>query len=146
MLPKDIHHFGTQLAQTSRAWRGKLDRRLHHLGLSQARWVVLLQVARSETPPTQRELAKRVSVEGPTLARLLDGLESQGLVERMPVEEDRRAKRIGLTDKSRSLITDIERIAADVRAEVLAGISEAEIQACQQLFSRIQSNLERAAE
>ncbi|MFO6383447.1 MarR family transcriptional regulator, partial [Pseudomonas aeruginosa] len=46
MAQTDKHYFGTLLAQTSRAWRAELDRRLSHLGLSQARWLVLLHLAR----------------------------------------------------------------------------------------------------
>lgn len=89
----DQHRFGMQLAQMSRGWRAELDRRLAGLGLSQARWLVLLHLARFEEAPTQRELAQSVGVEGPTLARLLDSLESQGLVQRQSVMEDRRAKK-----------------------------------------------------
>lgn len=57
MAQTDKHYFGTLLAQTSRAWRAELDRRLSHLGLSQARWLVLLHLARHRDSPTQRELA-----------------------------------------------------------------------------------------
>ncbi len=143
MSDNDKHYFGTQLAQASRAWRAELDRRLSHLGLSQARWLVLLHLARHAAAPTQRELAQSVGVEGPTLARLLDGLEAQGLVRRQAVAEDRRAKRIALTPKADVLIADIENIAAAVRNEVLTGISEEEIAACQKILSRILGNLER---
>ncbi|MGV8242260.1 MarR family transcriptional regulator, partial [Pseudomonas aeruginosa] len=70
--------------------------------------------------------AQSVGVEGPTLARLLDGLESQGLVRRLAVAEDRRAKHIVLTPKADVLIADIEAIAASVRNDVLTGIDESE--------------------
>src|SRR3989338_5254352 len=76
------HRFAMQLAQLSRGWRAELDRRLAGLGLSQARWLVLLHLSRFEALPTKRELAQSVGVEGPTLARLLDRLEAQGLVRR----------------------------------------------------------------
>ena len=69
----DQHRFGMQLAQMSRGWRAELDRRLAGLGLSQARWLVLLHLARFDEAPTQRELAQSVGVEGPTLARLQIG-------------------------------------------------------------------------
>lgn len=117
----DQHRFGMQLAQMSRGWRAELDRRLAGLGLSQARWLVLLHLARFEEAPTQRELAQSVGVEGPTLARLLDSLESQGLVQRQAVLEDRRAKRIVLCDPARPLIDQIETIATALRQELLWG-------------------------
>ena len=138
----DQHRFAMQLAQMSRAWRAELDRRLAGLGLSQARWLVLLHLARFEELPTQRELAKSVGVEGPTLARLLDSLEAQGLVQRQAVAEDRRAKKIALCPPARPLISKLETISSQLRQELFAGIDEEELRRCQQVHARILANLE----
>lgn len=132
-----------QLAQLSRAWRGELDRRLVDLGLSQARWLVLLHLSRFKELPTQRELAQSVGVEGPTLARLLDSLEAQGLVNRQAVLEDRRAKKIALSPQARPLIEQIEAISSQLRQELFDGIDEDELRRCQQVHARILANLER---
>ena len=137
------HRFAMQLAQLSRAWRAELDRRLVGLGLSQARWLVLLHLARFDTPPTQRELAQSVGVEGPTLARLLDGLEAQGLVSRQAVAEDRRAKQITLSTKAQPLIEQIEAISTQLRQELFAGIDPVDLQHCQRVQERILANLEK---
>lgn len=140
----DEHRFGMQLAQITRGWRAELDRRLADLGLSQARWLVLLHLARFKEPPTQRELAQSVAVEGPTLARLLDSLETQGLVQRQAVLEDRRAKKIVLCDIARPLIEKIEAIATALRVELFEGIDEADLQICMRVHTQIQANLERS--
>ena len=137
------HRFAMQLAQLSRAWRAELDRRLVGLGLSQARWLVLLHLACFDTPPTQRELAQSVGVEGPTLARLLDGLEAQGLVSRQAVAEDRRAKQITLSAKAQPLIEQIEAISTQLRQELFAGIDPVDLQHCQRVQERILANLEK---
>lgn len=137
------HRFAMQLAQLSRAWRAELDRRLVGLGLSQARWLVLLHLARFDTPPTQRELAQSVGVEGPTLARMLDGLEAQGLVSRQAVAEDRRAKQITLSAKAQPLIEQIEAISTQLRQELFAGIDPVDLQHCQRVQERILANLEK---
>ena len=139
----DQHRFGMQLAQMSRGWRAELDRRLAGLGLSQARWLVLLHLARFEEAPTQRELAQSVGVEGPTLARLLDGLEAQGLVSRQAVAEDRRAKQITLSAKAQPLIEQIEAISTQLRQELFAGIDPVDLQHCQRVQERILANLEK---
>ena len=144
MTPTDPHLFGRQIFHVSRAWRAELDRRLGHLGLSQARWQVLLNLARMKgVQPTQRELAQSISIEGPTLARLLDGLEKQGLVKRLAVTEDRRAKRIMLTQEAGPLIEKIETIAEALRKELLSGLDDEEIAICQQVHQRVLANLER---
>ncbi|MCG4455555.1 MarR family transcriptional regulator [Pseudomonas sp. SA3-5] len=139
----DPHRFAMQLAQLSRSWRAELDRRLVGLGLSQARWLVLLHLSRFEELPTQRELAQSVGVEGPTLARLLDSLEAQGLVTRQAVPEDRRAKKIALSPPAQPLIEKIEAISTQLRKELFAGIDEEELRRCQQVHARILGNLEK---
>lgn len=139
----DQHRFGMQLAHMSRGWRAELDRRLTGLGLSQARWLVLLHLARFGEAPTQRELAQSVGVEGPTLARLLDSLEAQGLVERQAVVEDRRAKKIMLCPPARPLIEQIETIANALRAELFMGVDEEELSTAMRVHSRILANLEK---
>ncbi|AIR91625.1 MarR family transcriptional regulator [Pseudomonas cremoricolorata] len=142
-LTDNQHRFGMQLAQMSRGWRAELDRRLAGLNLSQARWLVLLHLARFEAPPTQRELAQSVGVEGPTLARLLDSLEAQGLVSRQAVMEDRRAKKILLCPPAKPLIEQIETIANALRAELFEGVDEAELEVSMRVHAKILGNLER---
>jgi MarR family transcriptional regulator for hemolysin len=128
----------------SRGWRAELDRRLAGLGLSQARWLVLLHLARFDDAPTQRELAQSVGVEGPTLARLLDSLESQGLVQRQAVLEDRRAKKIVLCAPARPLIEQIETIATQLRHELFDGVDEADLKVCMRVHGHILANLEKS--
>ena len=140
----DQHRFGMQLAQMSRGWRAELDRRLAGLGLSQARWLVLLHLARFEDAPTQRELAQSVGVEGPTLARLLDSLESQGLVQRQSVIEDRRAKKIVRCAPALPLIEQIETIATQLRHELFDGVDEADLKVCMRVHGHILANLEKS--
>jgi MarR family transcriptional regulator for hemolysin len=140
----DQHRFGMQLAQMSRGWRAELDRRLAGMGLSQARWLVLLHLARFEEAPTQRALAQSVGVEGPTLARLLDSLESQGLVQRQAVLEDRRAKKIVLCAPARPLIEQIETIATQLRLELFEGLDEADLKVCMRVHGHILGNLEKS--
>lgn len=139
----DQHRFGMQLAQLSRGWRAELDRRLVGMGLSQARWLVLLHLARFTEAPTQRELAQSVGVEGPTLARLLDSLETQGLVSRQAVAEDRRAKKIALSAPALPIIEQIEAIANALRIELFEGVDEAELRIAMAVHSRILANLEK---
>jgi MarR family transcriptional regulator for hemolysin len=139
----DQHRFGMQLAHMSRGWRAELDRRLAGMGLSQARWLVLLHLARFDEAPTQRELAQSVGVEGPTLARLLDSLETQGLVKRQAVLEDRRAKKIMLCPPAHPLIEQIETIANALRAELFVGVEEEDLRVAMRVHARILANLEK---
>lgn len=140
------HRFGMQLTHLSRAWRAELDRRLTDLGLSQARWLVLLHLARSKHSPTQGELASSIGIEQPTLVRLLDALAGQQLIERQADQQDRRVKKVVLTASAVQLVEQIESIATALRQEVFAGLSEEEIALCQAIQARMLSNLEKRHE
>ena len=135
---------GITISRTARTWRTKLDERLSPLGLTQARWLVLMHLSRMDGEALQKELAFIVGVEGPTLVRVLDGLERLGLVQRLGVEGDKRARLIRLTPKADSVISDIMRIGIKLRGEALAGISDAELESFFRVLETILGNLAAA--
>ena len=93
--PRDA--FGFRLGRLSRWWRGQIDERLRPQGLTQARWIVLVNLRRGGEGMQQKDLARFVGVEGPTLVRVLDYLEGENLIERRADTSDRRAKSVHLT-------------------------------------------------
>ena len=133
----DKENLGHMVAQTARAWRYALDARLQPLGLSRAQWTVLLHASRAKAPLTQKELAHLSGVEGPTMAGLLDRMERAGWVERRVGKVDRRSKTVHLTTTAKRLSRRVERIAADLRAELLDEFSHEEIACCMNLLTRI---------
>ena len=137
-------HVGITISRTARTWRTKLDERLSPLGLTQSRWLVLMHLSRMGGESLQKELAVIVGVEGPTLVRVLDGLERLGLVQRLGVEGDKRARLIRLTPKADSVINDIMRIGIKLRGEALAGISDEDIESFFRVLEVILANLAAA--
>lgn len=133
--------FAIELGRVSRQWRKRLDERLKQTGLNQARWLVLLHLSRAGPLP-QRELAEIVGIEGPTLVRLLDSLEGQGLVERRVGEDDRRVKQVHLADAARPLLAEITSIASALRRELLAEVADGELRAAWKVLKDIGDRLE----
>lgn len=134
--------FALELGRVSRWWRTRLNERVKHTGLNQARWTVLLQLS-SFGPASQRELAERVGVEGPSLVRVLDRLEDQGLVARRPVGDDRRIKRVHLTAAADSVLRQLTEVAADLRLELLSDIPAENIETALQVLKTIGDRLEK---
>lgn len=140
----DTHDaFALQISRVSRAWRARLDERLRHTGLTQARWSALLLLARGAKGMTQRALAGQLGVEGPTVGRLLDALERQGLVERRAVKGDRRAYHIHLTSAARPVLKEINAIAAGLRRDLLEGVSTRRLAQCQAVLAEVAERLEK---
>lgn len=135
--------FAVELGRVSRRWRTRLDERLKHTGLTQARWIVLLQLSQAGTM-SQRELADRINVEGPTLVRVLDKLEEQGLVARRACDDDRRIKHIHLTREARPVLKEITRISTALRRELLADVPAEDLARAWQILKAIGDRLERS--
>lgn len=131
------------LARVFRRWRKLLDERLKDLGVTQARWTTMVYLHRSGEGLTQRDLASRMAIENPTLVRLLDNLESQGLVERRACEEDRRARRLFLTAKGNDFMGVLYERSEDLRNQLLDGVSDKDLKATIKVMDRILANAEK---
>ncbi len=131
-----------ELGRVGRKWRARLDARVKHLGLTQARWIALLQLRRSG-PLSQRDLAEQIGVEGPTLVRLLDGLQQGGLIERTATHEDRRVKKIHLTASAYPLIEEITRISDALREELMESVPPEDLATAHRVLRLIGDRLER---
>jgi MarR family transcriptional regulator for hemolysin len=134
---------GLAIGETARCWRTKLDERLRPLGLSQARWRVLLHLSKHGDGVVQKALAEWLGIEGPTLVRILDRMTEDGWIERRESTTDRRAKTVHLTKQSCAVIKQINKIAAQLRGELLAQINPADIEACMRVLQQIKQTAER---
>ena len=92
---------------------------------------------------TQRELASLMAIENPTLVRLLDSLEQQKLIERRPCPNDRRARRLHLTDNGRAFMDDLTERAAKLREQMLDGVADEDIEVAIKVFHKIMENAEK---
>lgn len=125
------------LGETGRSWRYRLDQRLKPLGLSQAKWITLLKLSWADGGMTQKELAERLGIESPTLARLLDRMAADGWIERRGSDVDRRSKTVHLRRKSCTLLEQIDAVATHLSNELLEGIPDTELRTCMNVLRRI---------
>jgi MarR family transcriptional regulator for hemolysin len=133
---------GMAIGEVARCWRTKLNERLRPLGLSQARWMVLLHLSKRGDGVVQKELAEWLGIEGPTLVRILDRMTEDGWIERRESTTDRRAKTVHLTEQSFAIIKQINKVAAQLRGEFLADIEPADIEACMRVLQHIKQTAE----
>lgn len=110
----------------------------HDPPLTVAQYLALRAIAREGVSGT--ELARRSGVSGPAVSQLLAGLVNEGLVEREPVEGDRRRMALTLSAAGRralagaertlrkqlgSLLSDLPRPEADALARALPAVEAA---------------------
>ncbi len=129
------------LGTTDRMWRRLLDERLRGAGQTHPRWRVLAW-ARLVPGIKQTDLAARMSISGPTLVRILDGLAAQGMIERRDDPQDRRVKEIHLTPEAEPVVQRISEEVRAIRDAVLDGVSEDEMRYCLGILARIRARVQ----
>lgn len=132
---------GRRLIKLSRLYRCEIDHRLTALGVSDATAVPVLLISRLTGAPRQVAIAEEIGVEGPSLVRLLDQLAHAGLIERHDDPTDRRAKTVHLTAAGIDLAHRIEQVMVEIRRELFAGASDADMAACIRVFDVLAENL-----
>ena len=75
------------------------------------------------------------------MVRTLDQLEEKGLISRQTCANDRRAKRIKLTEKAEPLIQEMEAVISHTRGDILAGISAEELGLLTSLIRKLEQNI-----
>jgi len=91
------------------------------------------------------ELNDHVLLSQPSMSRMVERLERQGLVQRKTVEEDRRGVLIGLTEAGRELQRDIGRAhVRDIDRLIGSGLTPEELKTLKQLTDKLRANLGKA--
>lgn len=115
------------LHETARLWCSRCDRevRAQLPGMIRARCTVLICLAQHEGV-NQAALAKILDFRPITLVRLLDRLEADGFVMRVPAPDDRRAHVLVLTAKALPIVEYIDVLTRKIYDDLLFGIAKAE--------------------
>ncbi|MGO4705529.1 MarR family winged helix-turn-helix transcriptional regulator [Microvirga sp. 2MCAF38] len=134
--------FTDEFAKVTRHWRTVVDAKLKAIGFTLARARAVRLLSQKTCGVTQRELADELEIETATLVRLLDGLEKQGLTERLPVQDDRRTNHIVLTKAARKNVAEVFEVVDDLRHELLKDISPQDLETATRVLQQIGRRLE----
>ncbi len=107
------------------------------LGLSVVEWYIL-RALYEEDCQNPSKLAQTVGRAATSFTPLLDGLEQKGLVERAPDPKDRRAIRICLTKRGKTLRNQVLASASEIDARVEREFSKPEWKAFTHILVELQ--------
>ncbi|WGY70758.1 MarR family transcriptional regulator [Burkholderia cepacia] len=127
---------------TYRLFTRVVDRQLRDLGFAVSQLPVLVSLKKAGAL-SQTELARRAQVEQPSMAQLLNRMERDGLVLRVPDPDDRRSRLISLTDSASKGLASGRAVMEGASEQALAGLSDAERDQLAALLGRVNANLER---
>ena len=136
---------GYALAQACKAHRNKVSSELRaiemgdcHLHVGQE--MILMQLWQQEGV-TQSQLAEQMCVEPPTVTKMLQRIEQQGLIVRRPDTHDARVSRVYLTETGRALRCQVESCWTRVEDRAMHGLSREERMLLRRLLLQVQQNL-----
>ena len=132
-----------------------VDRLLAERGMSQGRFTVLALLGREceegkktaccekRGPATPATLAEEAAVTRATMTGLIDTLEKDGLVTRVPDPVDRRTVHVRLTDQGRSVLEEILPDYFTCVARLLRPLNQTERKQLVKLLQKVQAGVER---
>jgi DNA-binding MarR family transcriptional regulator len=118
----------------------RLRQRLKRSGINIARWRVLAVLAGHEYLNIG-QIVEHTLIEQPTVSRIVDQLQREGLAVRETSERDSRFVRVRLTPAGDLAFKEIYPIGLAHQAQALAGFKPEEIRILTGFLERIQSNI-----
>ncbi|MFD7699652.1 MarR family winged helix-turn-helix transcriptional regulator [Streptomyces caelestis] len=125
----------------------RLTRRVHRiqkrhlegreLGITPAQSRLLRTLAHYASPPRMADLAERLEVVPRAVTTLVDGLEANGKVRRVPDPANRRVIRIELTEDGRAALRELRAARRSAAEEILAPLGEAQREALGELLDTL---------
>jgi DNA-binding MarR family transcriptional regulator len=89
----------------------------------------------------QRDLEEAFSVSRATISNMIQVMERENLVKRVPVEQDARLKQLVLTEKAQHMVEQANRDMEGLEKTITAGMSEEELRRLKGYLNRIMENL-----
>jgi MarR family transcriptional regulator, transcriptional regulator for hemolysin len=132
------------LNDVARLLRVDADKRARLHGMTRAQWSILIWLER-QPGISQKELSELLEVEPITVARLIDRLESRGMVERRPDPRDRRIWRLHLLRPARDVLHEIDEHRADMTRIVTVGVDDHSIEIMTEALMRMKATLTQEA-
>jgi MarR family transcriptional regulator, organic hydroperoxide resistance regulator len=120
-----MNEFLTLFTRASKLMRGAADEAMRRHGVRVGQNLVL-EVLWSTDGLTPGELAERLHVSTPTVVKSATRMEATGLVARRRDETDRRLVRLYLTERGRSVQTDIESARDELEHRATGTLTDAE--------------------
>lgn len=117
------------------------DKRLGPLELSAAQFAVIASLAAGSEAKSAADLCKGISYDAGAMTRMLDRLESKGLLRRRRSAADRRLVHLELTNEGRAAYPRMCDLSLAVANRFLHGFSRAEARQLETLLTRMLENV-----
>lgn len=124
------------LTRVSARYLQVIERRLKRVGMDVPRWRVLMILAEAE-PASVTELSEHAIIKLATMAKIVQRMESVGLVVTRQRATDARVTEVEITATGREALDEVRRVASGVYGRAFGTLSDTELGAMIGLLQRI---------
>lgn len=119
----------------------RFNERLMKHGLTRVQWIALYFLEKYGSI-SQKYLAQKMDIKGSSTARLVDRMERDGYVERIPDKNDRRAVKLMITDSGKDILHKLTPIGEQLSQEISRDLSNEEIAVFKKVIQKMIENVE----
>ncbi|HWM82140.1 MAG TPA: MarR family transcriptional regulator [Pseudolabrys sp.] len=124
---------------------GEIRRRLREtFDTTLPRFDLMAQLERTPNGMTLGELSQRMMVSNGNVTGLVERLQAQGMVERRPAPNDRRAQLVSLTADGRKTFRAMARTHEDWVAEMFAAMTPDDTETLMQILGRAKASVRKS--
>ena len=133
------------MIKTDHMHKALIDSRVGVLGIHRTQHRILMHLARYDSLPSQKELAKYLDVTPAAVTGALKKIEQEGYVERT-LGHDNRYNELRITEKGRDLVDKTRLIFGQADASMFDGFSDDELDLYISCLERLQANMRKQCE
>jgi MarR family transcriptional regulator, transcriptional regulator for hemolysin len=131
--------FALITSRSAKIFSEVLEKELRPFNVTRSQWIAMYYIYVSEII-TQRELADKLCVKEPTLARLLQKMENDGIVCRSNSTSDKRMKYLTLTEKGKAICFKLVPVVEKYKDDIVSGIDDCELQIFKKVLDKMTEN------
>ncbi|MGK2908247.1 MAG: MarR family winged helix-turn-helix transcriptional regulator [Sphingobium sp.] len=134
--------FGFLVHDVSRMRRTLFDEVMRSRGVTRSQWSVLATLSRvGSDGMMQVDLSRHMDVGKVTIGGLIDRLETAGMVERRLDADDRRTRRIFVTDKGFAVIAEMQKVGSKQNKSILDGVPAEHQRITEETLALVKANI-----
>lgn len=126
--------------RVSKKMADMFNERLAAFGVTRVQWIAMYYLLKYGVM-SQKDLADRMDLKESTVARLVDRMESENLIERIKDASDRRVTNIELTESGRKRIEELLPEGQKMSDFFSKGITDEEIEVFKRVLDKFMKNI-----
>lgn len=116
------------------------NEKFFHTALTSCQYSVILCLIEHGTL-IQSKICEQLYIEASTISRTLDNMEKNGWIVRIVDEQDKREKRVEMTDKSRERFPELVQMIDELQGQIIDGIPGQDLAVFDRVLEQIRDNL-----